>query len=167
MNFATYYSEIFCFYGLAGIVILSCFYLLLKKILPSLMFALLIVFVGSEFWEIPIFVSAYLGIPITGYSSAHNELFLSFLNHIVVAFMAIMLIAYSRFSLDRINSAVLILNIAINALVLLLIPEFLLIRISTDFWMHSLLLRVLTLSCLTYIFARAIQKTIRCEDING
>ena len=160
MNFAAYYSEIFCFYGLAGIVILSCFYLLLKKILPSLIFALLIVFVGSEFWEIPIIVCNYLGIPITGYTGASSNIFLSVLNYVIITFMAIMLIAYSRFSLDHVNSTILILDIAINTIVLSLCPSFLLIRISVDFWLHSLLLRILTLSCLTYIIAREIQKDV-------
>lgn len=142
MNFTNpNYPELLCFYGLAcNLIFLAC-YTITKRFGMSLVYGVLIVFVSSEFWEIPIFVLGYLR--VSGYG------FPQVLNHIIVAFMAFLLIVFSKFKLTVTNVSILVLNVIIN---------------SFGLWFYSSIvigwiLRTLTLTCLSYIFLKEIRKS--------
>jgi hypothetical protein len=108
----------------------------------SLVFGLLIVFVSSEYWEIPIFVRGYMGVSGYGYPQVQN--------HIIVCFMAFLLIAFSKFKLTVTNSSILALNITVNTVAL---------------WFYSSIamgwiLRTFTLTCLSYVFLKEIRRNV-------
>lgn len=141
MNFMNpNYPELMVFYGLAcNLIFLAC-YAITKRFGMSLVYGALIVFVSSEFWEIPIFVLGYLRVPGYGFPQV--------LNHIIVGFMAFLLIAFSRFKLTITNGTILALNLVIN---------------SFGLWFFTSIamgwiLRTFTLTCLGYVFLKEIRK---------
>lgn len=142
MNFMNpNYPELFLFYGLATLVIFTIRYAFTKRFGMSLVYGVLIVFVSSEFWEIPIFIRAYLGV---------SGGFPQVLNHIIVGFMAFLLIVFSKFKLTITNGTILALNVVIN---------------SFGLWFFSSIfmgwiLRTLTLTCLSYVFLKEIRMNV-------
>ena len=141
MNFASpNYPELLCSYGLACLAISSISYAITKQFGMSLVFGLLIVFVSSEFWEIPIFILGYLG--VSGYG------FPQILNHAIVVFMAFLLIVFSRFKLTFANASILTLNLEVNALCLWFLPSIAM----------GWVLRTFTLTCLSYVFLKEIRR---------
>lgn len=106
--------ELMIFYLLAGAGCWILFSYCTKQILFSAALSILLVFVSSEFWEIPIFFMAYLGAP--GYGSPE------ILNHILVFFMAALLILLTDFRLTYQKGFWLILDLILNIIALLIIP---------------------------------------------
>jgi hypothetical protein len=106
----------------------------------SIVFGLLIVFVSSEFWEIPIFVRGYLGVSGYGYPQVQN--------HIIVGFMAFLLIVFCKFKLTFTNATILTLNLDINAFGLWFLPSIAM----------GWILRTFTLTCLSYVFLKEIRR---------
>jgi hypothetical protein len=96
----------------------------------SIAISMLVVFVSSEFWELPRFISAYL-----------NGLHVEVLNHIIVLFMAFLLVVYTNFKLSKKNAVLLLSNLGFNSIVFWL-----------PFPLHDWILRSLTLTCLVYVF---------------
>jgi hypothetical protein len=141
MNFANpNYPELLCFYGLACLAISSISYALTKQFGMSTVFGILIVFVSSEFWEIPIFVRGYMGVSGCSFPQVQN--------HIIVGFMAFLLIVFSKLKLTVTNSLIFTLNITVNTVAL---------------WFYSSIvmgwvLRTFTLTCLSYVFLKEIRR---------
>jgi len=141
MNFMNpNYPELLCFYGLACLSISSISYAMTKQFGMSLVFGLLIVFVSSEFWEIPIFIRAYLGVCGYGFPQVQN--------HIIVGFMAFLLIVFSKLKLTITNGSILALNVTVN---------------TVGLWFYSSIvmgwiLRTFTLTCLSYVFLKEIRR---------
>lgn len=132
MNWFFRNLPIYAFYAIAGLII-SCFaYIKNRKALPSLLFGMLVVFVSSEFWEIPRFAQAYLHI-----LSWQPEL----LNHIIIGIMAIFLVGISGFHLSKTYAAILVGDLVFNTVVF-----------SLQFPFRDWILRSLSLICLSYMF---------------
>lgn len=128
------------FYGFAMFVVYCFFYHHSNKVLLAMLYAVLIIFIASEFWEIPIFIRGYLDFSNYGFPQV--------LNHVIVGFDAFLLITYSNFKLDKVNGLVLIVNLAINTFFLWTYVTILI----------SWFLRSLTIICLSYIFLREVRK---------
>jgi len=130
--------DVFSFYFVSGILIFAGFLLLTKKyehkFLISMLFSVLIVFVSSEFWEIPIFFMAYVGAP--GYGSPEV------LNHVIVGLMSFLLLLIIGFKMNKENRCVILYDLLFNVVFLLVFPGI----ISAWF------LRAGSLLCLSYVF---------------
>lgn len=85
--------DVYLFYGIAALIIHWIFYFLFGNYWRSWLFAVLIVFVSSEFWEIPIFFMAYAGAP--GFGTPH------IFNHGIVFLMAVLLLAFFPISMNN------------------------------------------------------------------
>ena len=133
--------EIALFYLLSGLGILCVFFNYYKHLLRSLAISILIVFVSSEFWEIPIFLMAYLGIP--GYAFPH------IVHHLLIGCMAAILIRLSKFKLNPLAGVILSGDLALNFMFLLIFPGVI----------SSWILRALSLISLSAVFLRSVKKT--------
>jgi hypothetical protein len=125
---------IFLFYGVSGLFISGYCYVGLRRIAVSLVVGMLIVFVSSEFWELPIIIGAYFG-----YGKPEM------LNHAIILLEAFILVAITRVKLTKKNGVILLGNIGVNTVILALhLPTF------TDWF-----LRFSSLISLAYIFILA------------
>ena len=84
----------------------------LPQLLRSIVFSILIVFVSSEFWEIPIFLMGYLRVP--GYGFPHV------VHHVLIIIMAAILIWLSKFKPNRWAGLILSGDLALNFVFLLI-----------------------------------------------
>ena len=132
--------EIACFYLLSGLVILFGIYYFSAQLLRSLTFSILIVFVSSEFWEIPIFLMGYLGAP--GYGFPHV------LHHALISVMAAILIWFSNFKINLVAGLILCGDLALNFMFLLIFPGV----------VSSWILRLLSLISLSGVFFWSVKK---------
>lgn len=130
--------NIYFFYLISGFIIHGGFYNTGSKYWMSWVYAGLIVLVSSEFWEIPIFFMAYTGAP--GYGAP------SVFNHLIVLIMAIVLLAFSKFHVDLMNSLALVSLQWIDLVFLLIFPGLL----------SSWILRAINLAGLSWIFLREV-----------
>ena len=129
--------DVFGFYSVAWILIFIGFQLITtKKFIHnksvSFVLSTLIVFVSSEFWEIPIFFMAYLRAP--GYGSPE------IINHLIVGFMAFILLGFTKFKLRR--GMILLYDLLFNIVFLLVFPGII----------SGWILRSGSLVCLFYVF---------------
>jgi hypothetical protein len=111
--------ELIFFYGLAFAILIFLFSRKMK-LLPSIMISLLIVLVASEFWEIPIFISGFIGFR---YRFPYPSLaFL--LHHVYTAILFILLIYVAKIKL-RVSGPFWLLGLTISTLLIfyLLIPS--------------------------------------------
>ena len=132
--------EILFFYLFTGLVILAGFYISSAQLLRSIVFSILIIFVSSEFWEIPIFLMAYLGAP--GYAFPHV------LHHFLIIVMAAILIWLSKFKVNLLAGLILSGDCALNFLFLLIFPG------AVSSWF----LRSLSLGSLSAVFLWSMNK---------
>jgi hypothetical protein len=129
---------IYTFYIISGLIISGFIYVHKRKVFQSILIGMLLVFVSSEFWELPKFVMAYLG-----FYSWQPEI----LNHIIILFMAILLVSFSHFKLTFSNGTILLSDLVFNSLMFLV-----------SFPFRDWILRSLTLFSLSYIFILEIWK---------
>lgn len=125
--------EIALYYLFAGLIILIVFFNFSAQLLRSLTISILIVFVSSEFWEIPIFLLAYLGFP--GYQFPHV------LHHILIGIMAVILVWLTK--LKSLAGVALSGDLALNFLFLIYFPG-----VVSDWILRSLSLFSLCIVCL-------------------
>lgn len=87
--------KLFFFYGVFGVGLLVVFVLVTKKFWFSLAGALSVVFIGSEYWEIPIFVC--------GYTFRVGYRFPFWTQHLMIFLLAFLFVVFSGI---KINSVV-------------------------------------------------------------
>ena len=133
--------EIISFYLISGLLILAAFYYCSAQLLRSVVFSILIIFVSSEFWEIPIFLMGYLGVP--GYGFPHV------VHHILIIVMAAILIRLSKFKVNLWAGLILSGDCALNFVFLLIFRGVL----------SSWFLRSLSLISLSAVFLWSVKKT--------
>jgi hypothetical protein len=128
------------FYLFSGLILWIVSFNVCAQLLKSLTISILIIFINAEFWEIPIFLMGYLGAP--GYSFPHV------LNHIIVGFMAALLILITKFKVNFTGFFILSGNLALNFMFLLFFPG------VVSAW----ILRALSLISLSFVFLWSVKK---------
>lgn len=96
---SNYSLPLLVFYGVSFIVFSMLLYVKTRSKLSAFLLAFLIVLVGSEYYEIPIFVCGYLR--VQGYGFPHV------LHHINTAVLFVLLLALSRMKPSKRNIVVL------------------------------------------------------------
>jgi len=132
--------DIIFFYLAAGYLIWAAFYISSGQLLKSIVFTILIIFVGSEFWEIPIFLMGYLGVP--GYWFPHV------VHHVLISVMAALLIWLSKFKVNVWAGLILSGDLILNFVFLLIFPG------AVSSW----ILRSLSLASLSTVFLWSVNK---------
>jgi hypothetical protein len=104
--------KFFMFYLGMGVIVWFLFVGLNGKKLYSLMLSLGVIFVSSEFWEIPVFVRGYLGTP--GY------LFPCWPHHLMIIVMAVLLFGLANIKFTKWKVGVLCLPPLLTYMLMLL-----------------------------------------------
>lgn len=126
---------IMMFYIIAPIVFLILFYYKTNKLAYSLVISSLIVLVGTEYWEIPVFFCSWFGL------LGHVFYMPSFVNNILILWAFIILVVFSEVKFSKLKVFFLVAVPFINAP--LLLTEYALVLIHPHFIGRIIALTVL------------------------